>query len=68
VVRALERAWEAIRERHPQVPAAVVITGAGSGSRRGALRLGHFAASRWQLPGEARVAEVFIVVERHAGW
>jgi hypothetical protein len=49
VVRALERAWEAIRERHPQVPAAVVITGAGSGSRRGALRLGHFAASRWQL-------------------
>jgi hypothetical protein len=60
LVGALERSWEAIRERHPDVPPAVMITGAGSGGRRGELRLGHFAASRWQLADEQRVAELFI--------
>lgn len=60
LVGALERAWEAIRERHPQVPPAVMITGAGSRGRRGELRLGHFAASRWQLSDAENMAEVFI--------
>lgn len=60
MVAALEQAWAAIRARHPEVPAAVVVLGAGSiGAPAGVLRLGHFAAMRWhhdtrQLP------EVFI--------
>jgi hypothetical protein len=60
VVRALEMSWEAIRGRHPDVPAAVMITGAGSGGHRAGLRLGHFAASRWQLSAAERVAELFV--------
>ena len=60
LVGALERSWEAIRERHPEVPPAVMITGAGSGGRRGELRLGRFAASRWQLSEEKHLAELFI--------
>jgi hypothetical protein len=60
LVRALERSWGAIRERHPQVPPAVMVTGAGSGRHRGELRLGHFAASRWQLSDSEHVDEVFI--------
>lgn len=60
LVRALERSWEAIRARHPEVPPAVMITGAGSGRRRDELRLGHFAADRWQLSGEQRIAELFV--------
>lgn len=46
MVEALERAWAAIRARHPQVPAVVIVLGAGSGSGPG-LKLGHFAAMRW---------------------
>ncbi|WP_220187079.1 SprT-like domain-containing protein [Pseudonocardia pini] len=46
MIRALERAWSAIRARHPEVPAAVIVVGAGSGSGPG-LKLGHFAAMRW---------------------
>jgi hypothetical protein len=47
LVAALERAWGAIEERHPDVPAAVVTVGSGSAGRPRGLRLGHFAASRW---------------------
>jgi hypothetical protein len=49
LVRVLSASWEAIRARHPEVPAVVVVIGAGSngGRRRGELLLGHFAATRW---------------------
>lgn len=48
MVAALEQAWADIRARHPEVPAVVVVVGAGSGGPAGGLRLGHFAAMRWQ--------------------
>jgi len=60
LVVALEGAWEAIRREHPDLPRAVLITGSGSlGTRRG-VRLGHFAASRWQTGERGPIAEIFI--------
>jgi hypothetical protein len=35
MVAALEAAWAAIRARHPEVPAAVIVLGAGSGPGQG---------------------------------
>jgi hypothetical protein len=49
VVAALERAWTAIGAYHPDVPQVVVVLGAGSESRRGLFKWGHFAAARWQV-------------------
>ena len=46
MVAAREVAWAAIRVRHTEVPAAVIVLGAGSGHGPG-LKLGHFAAMRW---------------------
>ncbi|MBW0101645.1 hypothetical protein I4I78_04295 [Pseudonocardia sp. KRD-291] len=64
MVGALEEAWEAIRVRHPELPQVVIVLGAGSGDRGGALRLGHFAAMRWtpaeSEAGQVGMAEVFI--------
>jgi hypothetical protein len=64
LVRVLAAAWEAIRVRHPEVPAVVIVIGAGSvGARRGELRLGHFAATRWREgtgAGSVALAEVFV--------
>lgn len=71
MVAALESAWAAIRARHPEVPAVVMVLGAGSIGAAGVLRLGHFAAMRWAEPdqpttepdGEAaalRLPEVFV--------
>jgi hypothetical protein len=54
VVAALERAWTAIRAHHPDVPQVVVILGAGSESRRGLFKWGHFAAARWQVADSNR--------------
>jgi hypothetical protein len=60
LVEALERAWAAIRARHPEVPAAVVVLGAGSiGMPAGALKWGHFAKLRWRR-GASDLPEVFI--------
>ena len=60
LVGVLERAWADIRRRHIEVPATVMITGAGSG-RRG-LRLGHFAAGRWSDRG-GQLGELFVAGE-----
>lgn len=63
LIAALERAWGEIRERHPEVPAAVLITGSGSQGqrRRHELRLGHFAASRWETrTAGGELPEIFI--------
>ncbi len=49
LVAALERTWEAIRVRHPEVPEVVLVVAAGSDRRaRQGLKLGHFAVSRWR--------------------
>ena len=47
MVAALESAWAAVRARHPEIPAVVIVVGAGSGQRPGTLKLHHFAALRW---------------------
>jgi threonine dehydrogenase-like Zn-dependent dehydrogenase len=52
MVAALEGAWAAIRAQHPEVPAVVVVLGAGSIGTAGGLRLGHFAAMRWAGPDQ----------------
>jgi hypothetical protein len=49
VLSALEHAWQTIRDRHPDVPAAAIILGSGTvGMPAGAVKLGHFAALRWR--------------------
>lgn len=63
LIAALDDAWAAIRARHPDVPAAVLITGSGSDARRHGLRLGHYAASRWTPGGDddgGELDEIFI--------
>jgi hypothetical protein len=60
VITTLERAWDSIHDRHPELAPAVLITGPGSvGARRG-MKLGHFAADRWQTPRSPALAEIFI--------
>ena len=67
IVSALEGAWNAIREHHPEVPHAFIIVGSGQEDRRKAIN-GHWANSRWvpQEGGDAdsRLGEVFIAGER----
>jgi enoyl-CoA hydratase/carnithine racemase len=60
LVSALEDAWTAIRRDHPELPPAVLITGAGSLGTRSGLRLGHFAASRWQAGADGALGEIFV--------
>ncbi|MCU4750225.1 hypothetical protein [Streptomyces sp. G-5] len=57
IIRALEEAWEAIQQRHPDVPRVVVIT--GSGRERSAITWGHFYPGRWANDGGERVHELF---------
>jgi hypothetical protein len=52
LVAALERTWQTIRSRHPQVPDAVLVVASGSEGKR--LNLGHFAPHRWQVNGADR--------------
>jgi hypothetical protein len=52
LVAALEQAWQAIRTRHPEVPAAVLVVASGAEGKR--LNLGHFAPHRWQVNGADR--------------
>lgn len=59
LVASLERAWEAIVARHPDVPPAVLVVAPGQGHPRDGLKLGHFAAGRWDVAGSNR-AEVLV--------
>jgi hypothetical protein len=60
LIAALDRVWAEMRCRHPDVPTVVITVGAGSiGSAPGTLRLGHFAAGRWQHADD-RLPELFI--------
>ncbi len=54
VVAALEDAWTAVRTHHPDVPQVVIVLGAGSETRRGLFKWGHFAAGRWHVAGANR--------------
>jgi hypothetical protein len=59
LVAALERAWSAIRRRHPEVPEVVMAVASGSVGRRGELKLGHFAERRWTVDAAER-PELFV--------
>jgi len=54
VVAALERAWQQIRMRHPELPEVIVIVAAGGETARGLFKWGHFAAGRWHVAGSNR--------------
>ncbi|MBA2322480.1 MAG: hypothetical protein H0V92_00120 [Pseudonocardiales bacterium] len=64
LVAALESAVADIRTRHPEIPAVVVILGAGStGNAAAGLTFGHFATLRWHhgdASDTARLPAVFI--------
>jgi hypothetical protein len=60
LVAALEQAWAAIRDRNPDVPAAVLIVGSGSPTKANqGMKWGHFAALRWQA-GDLQLPEVLV--------
>jgi hypothetical protein len=60
-VVALEAVWSTIATRHPELPAAIVVIGAGS-DRQGLWKWGHFAALRWRH-GEQALPEVLVAGE-----
>src|SRR5579859_1321056 len=57
LVQVLEDIWLAIRRRHPQIPAVVIIVASGTETRQ--PRWGHFASARWYVEASER-AEVMI--------
>lgn len=60
VVGALERTWAEMRDRHPDVPEVVFVT--GKGSKKMEVKWGHWCPDRWQ-ESDARnnsLPEVFI--------
>lgn len=59
LVAALTRAWRGIQQRHPDVPDVILTLGSGTLGQRGAVKLGHFAAARWEHD-ETELAELFI--------
>lgn len=61
LIAALSEIWDAIRERHPEVPAVVLLT-APSLTRRMNV-LGHFAPLRWRSRGDRELHEVVVVAE-----
>jgi hypothetical protein len=68
IIAALERAWAAIQARHPEVPGAVIITGAGT-HQKGTSEVyrlrGHHWPGRWvtDLTAGERAPELFIAGE-----
>jgi len=60
-VKAMELAWDAIRQEHPDLPAAVMVLASGVEGKR-LSKWGHWAASRWSVNG-SRVAEVLVAGE-----
>jgi hypothetical protein len=60
LIAAFEDAWAAIRAKHSDVPAAVIITGSGADGRRRGLKLGHYAADAWSAGKDAGICEIFI--------
>ena len=58
VLSVLEDSWHAIRARHPQIPAVVIIIASGSNGR--GAEWGHFAPRRWDVDATGTLAEVLI--------
>ncbi len=48
----LEDTWAAIRARHPEIPAVVIIIASGTGTKQ--ARWGHYAADSWVTGTQAR--------------
>jgi hypothetical protein len=67
IITALEQAWAAVRDRHPDVPDVVIVTGAGShqkGTPEGYRLRGHHWPERWVTdPAERRMPELFMAGE-----
>jgi hypothetical protein len=67
IITALEQAWAAVRDQHPDVPDVVVVTGAGShqkGTPEGYRLRGHHWPERWVTdPAERRIPELFMAGE-----
>jgi hypothetical protein len=65
VVKLLERVHERIRQNHPEVPAVVIVTGAGIGVFGG--KWGHFRPQGWTAKDEAdkatHIHEMFMAGE-----
>ncbi len=62
LVAALEECWGAIRRRHLDLPAVVVVVASGTEGSRSNARWGHFAALAW-VQGEEQLAEVLVAGE-----
>ena len=58
VVSVLEDNWQAIRDRHPEIPPAVIIVASGTGGR--VAEWGHFAPRRWNVRASGALAEILI--------
>ena len=67
IITALEQAWAAVQDQHPDVPDVVIVTGAGSnqkGTPEGYRLRGHHWPERWVLGGRpAARPELFIAGE-----
>ena len=57
VLRVLEDTWQAIRARHPQIPAVVIIIASGTDGKQ--ARFGHHAPERWHV-GQDERTEIMI--------
>ena len=58
LVTAIEAAWSAIQERHPEVPHVVLTLGNGT-AKPGQLTFGHFHDQKWATR-DAQLPELFI--------
>ena len=67
IITALEQAWAAIRDQHPEIPDVVIVTGAGSNQKgipEGYRLQGHHWPERWITdPAEPRMPELFVAGE-----
>ncbi len=67
IITALEQAWAAIRDQHPEIPDVVIVTGAGSNQKglpEGYRLRGHHWPERWVTdPDERRMPELFVAGE-----
>ena len=68
IIAALEQAWAAIRDRHPEVPDVVIVTGAGSNQKglpEGYRLRGHHWPERWvtDRADRRRMPELFVAGE-----
>jgi hypothetical protein len=64
VVHALELVWARIRERHEDLPEAVLVVASGTEATN-VQRWGHWGAGRWRVTAEGNtVGEVLIAGER----